>query len=88
MLFDFFKKKEPQIPEINFSRIKTDLHSHLIPGIDDGAQNMEESISLIKRLMDFGFTKLITTPHIMADFYRNSSESILEGLNNLQQELV
>lgn len=87
MLFDLFKKKQVQVPEINFSRIKTDIHSHLIPGIDDGAQNIEESIILIKRMMDFGFTKLMTTPHIMADYYRNTSESILKGLDQLREEL-
>jgi len=88
MLFDFLKNKKKQVPEINFSKIKTDLHSHLIPGIDDGAQNMEESIILIRRMMDFGFKKLITTPHIMADYYRNTPDSIINGLKVLRQELV
>lgn len=88
MLFDFLKKRSKQIPEINFSKIKTDMHSHLIPGIDDGAQNMEESIILIKRMMDFGFKKIITTPHIMADYYRNTPVSINTGLEALQQELT
>lgn len=87
MLFDLFRKKQQKVPEINFSRIKTDIHSHLIPGIDDGAQNIEESISLIKRMMDFGFTKLLTTPHIMADYYRNTSDSILKGLDRLRDGL-
>jgi tyrosine-protein phosphatase YwqE len=88
MWFDFLKKKTVQEPENNFSRIQTDLHSHLIPGIDDGAQNMEESITLIQMLMSMGFKKLITTPHIMADYYRNTSDSILQGLEGLQKELV
>jgi tyrosine-protein phosphatase YwqE len=88
MLFDFFKKKPGAIPEINFSLIKTDLHSHLIPGIDDGAQNLEESIVLIKKMMDFGFSKLITTPHIMADYYRNTTDTILKGLEVVQKEVA
>ena len=88
MLFNLFKKKGDFIPELNFSRIKTDLHSHLIPGIDDGAQTIEESIILIQRMMDFGFSKLITTPHIMADYYRNTSDIILSGLELLQNELL
>ncbi|HEX8547134.1 MAG TPA: CpsB/CapC family capsule biosynthesis tyrosine phosphatase [Cytophagaceae bacterium] len=88
MLFNLFKKKQEQVPEINFSRIKTDLHSHLIPGIDDGSQNMDESIDLIKRMIPLGFTKLVTTPHIMADYYRNTSAIILSGLDLLREELV
>lgn len=87
MLFNLFKRKETK-PEIDFSSIKTDLHSHLIPGIDDGAQTMDESIILIQRMMDFGFKKLITTPHIMADYYRNTTDIILKGLDGLRNELV
>ena len=75
MLFDFFKKKNP-ISELNFSSLKTDMHSHIIPGIDDGAQTMEQSITLIRKLKDLGFTKIVTTPHIMADYYRNTPDII------------
>lgn len=88
MFFDIFKKNATPVPEIDFSSIKTDLHSHLIPGIDDGAQNLTESIILIKKMMDFGFSKLITTPHIMADYYRNTTAIILSGLETLQEELT
>lgn len=88
MLFDFFKKKAISVPEINFSSIKTDMHSHLIPGIDDGAQDLSESIILIKKMVDFGFSKLITTPHIMADYYRNTTSIVLQGLEDLQEELL
>ena len=87
MLFKLFKRKETK-PGIDFSSIKTDLHSHLIPGIDDGAQDMEESIILIKRMMDFGFKKIITTPHIMADYYRNTTDIILKGLDDVRNELA
>lgn len=86
MLFNLFKKKEKK-PEIDFSSIKTDIHSHLIPGIDDGAATMDESIILIERMMDFGFKKIVTTPHIMADYYRNTSDIILKGLDDVREEL-
>ncbi len=86
MLFNLFKKKEV-VPEIDFSSIKVDLHSHLIPGVDDGAQNLEESIGLIKRIAELGYKKIITTPHIMADFYRNGPDTILPGLEILRNEL-
>lgn len=86
MIFDFFKRKIPQTQH-NFSSLKTDIHSHIIPGIDDGAQNMEQSITLIRKLMDLGFTKIVTTPHIMADYYRNTPDIILAGLDNVRKEL-
>ncbi len=79
-MFSFFKKKKEGIGPVNFSGVKTDMHSHLIPGIDDGAKTIEESITLIKELHALGFTKFITTPHIMSDYYRNTPETILGGL--------
>jgi tyrosine-protein phosphatase YwqE len=86
MLFDLFKKKKEE-PDIDYSSIKVDLHSHLIPGIDDGAKNMDESLVLIKKLVDLGYKKIITTPHVMADFYRNTPEIINEGLDKLREEI-
>ena len=67
---------------IDFSIIGTDIHSHLIPSIDDGSPDLETSILLIKRLQSLDI-KLITTPHVMSDFYQNSSEKILAGLEKL-----
>lgn len=87
MLFDFLKKKTTETT-LNFSSLQTDMHSHIIPGIDDGAQNLEQSITLIKKLIDLGYTKIITTPHIMADYYRNTPDIILAGLDTVRKELL
>jgi len=82
MIFPFFKKKiQPQ----NTPRLKIDIHSHLIPGIDDGAKDMDESIQLLKGMSALGYEKVITTPHIMLDAYRNTPEIIQEGLFDLRQ---
>ncbi len=82
MIFPFFKKKE--IKE-SVPRLQIDLHSHLIPGIDDGAQTMEESILLLKGMSALGYEKVITTPHIMLDSYRNTPQIIRDGLHTLRQ---
>lgn len=89
-MFGLFKKSkpQPQKPEINFSKLGADLHSHLIPGIDDGAQNVAESVALVKVMQELGFQKIITTPHIMADYYRNTRQSIERGLGILREELL
>ena len=81
------KKKEEELIPLSFSVLKTDIHSHFIPGIDDGAPDMETSVELIKKMQDLGFKKVITSPHVMSDFYRNSSETIMKGLNDLRAEL-
>lgn len=87
MLLELFKKKR-NIPDLDFSSLKVDMHSHLIPGIDDGAQTMEDSLVLLRRLSELGYKKVITTPHVMADFYRNTPEIINNGLELLKKELV
>jgi protein-tyrosine phosphatase len=87
-MFGIFKKKEHK-KEITFdySSIAVDMHSHVLPGIDDGAKNPEESIILIKKMMALGIKKIIATPHIMADYYRNTPETINEALAILKEEL-
>lgn len=87
-MLGFFKKKEKKTtPEFNYESIMVDMHSHVLPGIDDGAQNVGESIFLIKKMMDVGIKKIIATPHIMVDFYRNTPEIINAALETLKVEL-
>ena len=80
MFFSFFRKKKEKRGPL----IEVDLHSHLIPGIDDGSKSMEESLSLLTGLEALGYKKVITTPHIMLDAYRNTPEIIRNGLNALR----
>lgn len=80
MMFPFFKKERTSLVDV-------DLHSHLLPGIDDGAKDMERSIELILSLQKMGYQKLITTPHV-SDMFLNSSERILEGYKALKKELA
>jgi len=63
------------------------MHSHLIPGIDDGAKTLEDSISMIRHLMNLGYTKIITTPHIMGEYYPNEATTIEAGLTSLKDRL-
>ncbi|WP_026896838.1 tyrosine-protein phosphatase [Daejeonella oryzae] len=87
-MFGLFKKSQPSEPQIDFSGIAVDLHSHMIPGVDDGAQTVEESVALVSAMKDLGFQKIITTPHIMADYYRNTRDTIERGLDILREELI
>ncbi len=87
-MFSLFKKKEVKKSiTFDYSSLKVDMHSHVLPGIDDGAQNPAESIALIKRMMSLGIKKIIATPHIMADYYRNTPETIKAALEILKAEL-
>lgn len=82
MIFPLFgKKKEKQ----KGPALKIDLHSHLIPGIDDGSKSMEESLTLLRGMEALGYKKVITTPHIMFDAYKNTPKIIKEGLLSLRE---
>jgi protein-tyrosine phosphatase len=69
---------------LDFGVLHTDFHSHLIPGIDDGARTMEDALAMIRQFKELGFRKLITTPHIQDEFYKNTPEIILAGLERLK----
>lgn len=65
----------------------TDIHNHILPGIDDGAVNIEASIELINGFKEIGIERLIATPHVMNDYYPNTSRIIENALDNLMNEL-
>jgi len=73
-MFSFFSNKSK--PAVDLSAIHTDMHSHLLPGIDDGSPDAKTSLELVKGLQDLGLKKFITTPHILWDLYRNDDSSI------------
>lgn len=77
-----------ELPEASVADLHTDLHSHLIPGIDDGATSIEDSLNLIRGMHALGYRKLITTPHIMSDFYRNTPEIIRSGLDQVREAVA
>lgn len=83
MLNSLFKKAK----KIDLSELGTDVHSHLIPGIDDGAQTMDHTIGMLLKFQELGYSKLVTTPHIIQDLYPNNPTTILGGLKKVQAEI-
>ncbi|MBK7099558.1 MAG: hypothetical protein IPH58_16145 [Sphingobacteriales bacterium] len=86
MIFNFFGKNR-QKEYINLKTLKADIHSHLLPGIDDGAENIPHSIELISGLKHLGYSKLITTPHIRSDMFKNTADIIQFQIERVQKEL-
>ena len=84
-MFKLFSRSKPATGTIDLSVLKVDMHSHLLPGIDDGSPDIVTSLSLIKGMMDLGYTKLVTTPHIMWDMYKNTNEIISQKLQVLRE---
>ena len=83
---NLFKKKEV-LPPFDLGRFKSDMHSHLIPGIDDGAQEMDQTIAMLAKFESLGYQKIVTTPHIMTDSFPNNPEIILSGLEKVRNEI-
>jgi len=85
-IFDRLIKPKKLAP-YELSKIGVDMHSHLLPGIDDGSKNMEETLRLIQEMRKAGFQKIITTPHILWDFYKNNSTIIKSKCNLVNTRL-
>jgi tyrosine-protein phosphatase YwqE len=79
MLNLFSKKKHvPAYP--GFSWLSQDIHSHILPGIDDGSPDAATSLELLRSLNHAGIKKFICTPHIIGDMYRNTPETVNNAL--------
>ena len=85
--FDLLTGRGKTSEALDFGKLYCDLHSHLIPGIDDGAQDLDESVSLIRQFRKIGFQKNITTPHIQEEFYKNTPAIIQTGLEKVKKAL-
>lgn len=88
-LFSFFsgssdKKNQVKNELEGFEPLYADLHSHLLPGIDDGAQDLNESLELLREFKALGFRKVVTTPHVLESHYNNTPEIIREKLQSLR----
>ena len=86
-MFSFFKKKQPVFSG-DLSIIGTDMHAHLLPGIDDGSPDTDTSIQLMEGLIELGYKKFIATPHVMIDLYPNNTQTITAAHNKLSEALL
>jgi tyrosine-protein phosphatase YwqE len=85
-IFSFFSSKN-KTPDFDFSLLGADMHSHLLPGIDDGSKSLDETIGMILKMKDLGYKKLFFTPHVMEGFYPNTRDSILGALDIVKKEV-
>ena len=85
-MFNFLFKSGKVNPDLSF--IAVDMHSHLLPGLDDGLKQVEESVAFIRDLQQLGYQKFVCTPHILSDLYPNSKETILPKLDLVREALA
>ena len=85
MLLNFFKSKSTLKELIPQGFV--DIHSHILPGIDDGAKDIQMSLKLISKMNEIGFSKIIATPHTYPGIYENTPESIKKSYEKLKKNL-
>lgn len=74
----------PAMAPASLQELVVDMHSHLLPGIDDGAPTVEHSLELLREMQALGYRKLVMTPHVMGDFFRNTPVTIRAALAQLR----
>ena len=80
-LFNIFSKKQKRLTTpVDLSIVGCDIHSHFIPGIDDGAKTLEESVQMISELYKLGYKKIITSPHT----YMNPPDNLFHVIFKMQ----
>ena len=85
-MFGLFKRKDNGPADL--SGLVADMHNHLIPGIDDGATDLESSIVMIRAMHALGYRKFIATPHVQWEMFRNTHEIIEHGAEIVRQRLA
>jgi protein-tyrosine phosphatase len=81
--------KDLPVPEAaDWSFLCGDMHSHFLPGIDDGAKTIEDSMQLLQAMASMGYKTVVTTPHVMIDHYPNTTATIQSALQTVQDALI
>jgi protein-tyrosine phosphatase len=87
MFKSLFGKSQAALPP-DLSFVGVDMHSHLLPGLDDGLQTLDQTMAFMTQLEKIGYRKFICTPHILSDMHPNSPETILPKLDLVRNELA
>lgn len=86
MLFDFFIRKNHKKPQKLFYSV--DVHSHILPGIDDGSPNTDISIALLESMRSWGIESVIATPHITEENFENTPQTIKNAYDKLYTRML
>ena len=85
-MFSFFKKSSLiSFPAAEI--LQSDMHNHVLPGIDDGSPDIESSMELIGTMFDAGYKRIVATPHIYKEFYPNSRDTVSEAFDTIAEKV-
>ncbi len=83
-MFTFFNRKPKKA---DLSWLQVDMHSHILPGIDDGCVSIEQSLHLLERLHDLGLSTFHFTPHVFLEMYPNTQATISDAYTRLKEQI-
>ena len=83
MFFNF--KRKPQLSAL-IPQGYIDIHAHVLPGIDDGAKDLNESLGILKGMQALGFEGVIGTPHTMHGVWPNTPQTIADSFKRVDSE--
>ena len=84
-MFNFFSKKKSEPQQLFFH---TDVHCHVVPGVDDGSPDVDTSVELIERMESWGLSRIIATPHMTQDTFENTPDILDPPLHELKEALA
>ncbi len=84
-MFNFFKKSAVESKRLFYS---TDIHCHIIPGVDDGARVVDDSLKLISKEYEWGIKRIFCTPHITEETFENTPETLSKSFDVLKQNVT
>jgi protein-tyrosine phosphatase len=71
-----FLKKPSSFTPVSLVSFESDWHCHLLPQIDDGAKNEADTLEMLRAYVALGIQKIVATPHVRADFFKNTTQTI------------
>lgn len=86
-MFESIFKRDVLSNETHALDLTVDVHAHILPELDDGPVDIEQSIEIIKEMYAMGYRKIIATPHVMSGYYNNTPDNILQSLQTLRNVL-
>jgi len=81
-----WRRERPSI--VRFRDWKWDLHSHLVPGVDDGAESVDDALEMLRGMHALGYTGMVLTPHVMRDLYPNSPATLRPAFEALERAVA
>lgn len=82
-MFNFFHKSTTSKPLLPYT---TEVHCHILPGIDDGAPDPEHALPLLRQMREWGVEKVIATPHVTEASFENTPQTVADAYDRLCRE--